>query len=147
MYLLDTNHFSAILDGNPVIAEKLKNPTLEIVACAIVMGELIFMAEKSKYRDENLIKINNLLNNVQIFPADQNSAKIYGGLKTRLIEKYGPKERKKRGQFAFKQIGISDNDLWIASIGISNNATIVSADKDFNKINSVEKFQLESWLR
>jgi tRNA(fMet)-specific endonuclease VapC len=44
-------------------------------------------------------------------------------------------------------LGVGENDLWIASIAIQNNLTIVSADGDFKRIREVWNFALESWYK
>jgi tRNA(fMet)-specific endonuclease VapC len=50
MYLLDTNHCSRIIDGDQNVIQALNNLGDTIVAtCAIVRGELIYMAHKSDW--------------------------------------------------------------------------------------------------
>jgi tRNA(fMet)-specific endonuclease VapC len=146
MYLLDTNHCSAILAGNPKIIEKLKLPNLEIVTCVVVVGELIYMAEKSEYRKDNLESVSKFLNDIKILFIDDKVSRIYGELKARLLNKFGPREKKERRRYSFKSIGVSDNDLWIASIAIKNKAIIISEDSDFNRISEVSEFLLENWI-
>ena len=59
---------------------------------------------------------------------------------------FAPKERKKRRKTRIYQLGISENDLWIASTGIQNNLIVVSADKDFKRIKKAWDFSLETWF-
>lgn len=146
MYLLDTNHCSAILDGNINIRSKLQNYTLDIVTCPIVVGELIYMVENSRFKEDNLKAVNNLLADLNVLSIDKNVARVYGEIKANLLKKYGPKENSKRNKYEFKRIGVSDNDLWIASIAVNYKAIIVSKDSDFDRIRSVTTFKLESWI-
>lgn len=146
MYLLDTNHCSAILEGNQKIADKLSDPSIVIVTCTITMGELIYMVKNSEKSRENEVAVRSLLNDITILEVDQKVADTYGELKAKLINKFGPKDKKKRRSFKFKEIGVSDNDLWIASIGISQGAIIVSQDSDFARIKEVHHFDLECWI-
>lgn len=148
VYLLDTNHCSFIIDKRPQIISRLNSVSQDSILSinTTVYGELMYMVEKSTYKEENLAKVNNFINKIYIFDLDKRTSKIYAEIKAKLFEKYAPEEKKHRRKFKLEQIGIKDNDLWIAATGIQHYATIVSEDGDFQTIRSVTKFTLENWM-
>jgi tRNA(fMet)-specific endonuclease VapC len=67
MYLLDTNHCSLILLENPTILKRLEEVGESNTATTIISaGELIYMAENSSYREQNLTRINELLEDIRV---------------------------------------------------------------------------------
>ena len=147
MYLLDTNHCSRLLEGNPEIIDKLSSlDDAPVMTCTIVRGELMFMAHKSERKDENLRKIEGFLRDIEILPVDEKAADFYGKMKAAIIDHYGPKERKERRKATIDKFGFSENDLWIAAVAISKDLTVVSGDSDFCRLNVVEKIRVESWI-
>lgn len=147
-YLLDTNHCSRLLQGYPGIQQKLVELAQTPVAtCVIVRGELIFMAERSERREENLHQVQSFLASLKIYSIDDEVADQYGRLKAALLRHYGPRERAKRHQARLERLGFTENDLWIAAIAQRYELTIVSADSDdFERMKTVEDLSLESWL-
>lgn len=77
--------------------------------------------------------------------ADKEVANIYAEFKSEIIDYFGPKERNKRRQVRVQNLGISDNDLWIAALAIRYNLIVVSADRDFQRMQEVRSFALECW--
>lgn len=147
MYLLDTNHCSKIIFGDQVIINKLQEIDNNLIATnVIVAGELIFMAQKSEYKNDNLTKVRAFLDDINIYTFNEETIYIYGELKAKVIDKFGPKEKEKKRKFTIQNLGISDNDLWIASTVIQENLILVSTDKDFLRIKEVYDFSLENWL-
>jgi tRNA(fMet)-specific endonuclease VapC len=104
------------------------------------------MAYNSERRDDNLARVQIFLEDIRIYLMDNATADIYGQFKAAIIAHFGPKERKKRRQTRIQDLGISDNDLWIAAIAIRNGLTIVSADTDFQSMREVRELPVESWL-
>ncbi len=146
MYLLDTNHCSRIIEGEPIVISRLEQVGDVLLAtCVIVSGELQFMVQKSKKREENLRTINEFLKNIKIYPVDNKVAEIYGNFKYSLYEHFGPKDRKQREQTKIHKLGFSENDLWIAAIAKRNDLIIVSADGDFKRMKEALDIDLESW--
>lgn len=147
MYLLDTNHLSGLLENDLNVVARCQLLWADAVStCAVVRGELIYMAEKSDRRDENLTRIRGLLDDLRIYPVDDITADTYGALKAKLIQTLGPKEPRKRRQFEFDDLGISDNDLWIAAVAQQWNLVVVSIDSDFQRIHQATGLPVENWL-
>jgi tRNA(fMet)-specific endonuclease VapC len=147
MYLLDTNHCSRIILGEPAIIKQLQlHSEAGIATSVIVRGELFYMAAKSEHRAANLQQIRAFLDLIDIYPINLPISEIYGALKGKLISAFGPKDKKQRRKFSPQNLGFGDNDLWIAATTIHYNLTVVSADNDFRRIQQVESFALESWI-
>jgi tRNA(fMet)-specific endonuclease VapC len=146
MYLLDTNHCSLILLNDQSIIQRIQQVGEANVATTIITaGELIYMAENSAYREQNLNRIDQFLEDISVYDLDKNSSKIYGKIKADLIKQFGPKEKTKRKTTQTKELGFDENDLWIAAIAIRHRLTLVSADTDFSRIKTVSDFSLENW--
>lgn len=147
MYLLDTNHCSYILQGQPSLIKKLSTLSYQqLSTCVIVQGELFFMAGKSAQPSQNLLLMSQFLGQLFIYQVDEKTAEIYGQLKASIIEIFGPKEKQKRRKVKIERLGFTDNDLWIAAIAKRYNLVIVSADTDFVRLRQVDSFQIANWL-
>ena len=147
MYLLDTNHCSFILEGEAAAIENFRRrANLTIATSVIVAGELKFMVQNSQRQAANLIKIQAFLQRLEVYPIDLEIANIYGEFKAELIREFGPKDRSRRKTTRLVELGISENDLWIAATAIRHSLTVVSCDSDFERMRQVREFSLESWV-
>lgn len=147
MYLLDTNHCSRlILRDSNLMARLSEIPQAHISTCAIVAGELINMAEQSQQRYQNIMLINNFLDGIYIYPIDSETASVYGKLKAAVFDKFAPRDKNKRRQFTIQNIGFGENDLWIAATAVQHDLHIITADRDFQRIQEVQPLSLDSWL-
>jgi tRNA(fMet)-specific endonuclease VapC len=146
MYLLDTNHCSALIFGDSILIKKIAEVgTLKIAISVITEGELLYMAENSTRIEENLAIIKEFLQDISVYDIDSNTSAIYAKLKAKIMELFAPKEKSKRRKTKITDLGIGENDLWIASTAIANSLTIVSADRDFIRIKEAWNFALETW--
>ncbi|MBW4622852.1 MAG: type II toxin-antitoxin system VapC family toxin [Cyanosarcina radialis HA8281-LM2] len=147
MYLLDTNHCTFLIEGEPNVVEHLRSlGQTQIATSAIVAGELRFMARNSQHQTANLIKIGTFLQRIDVYPVDRSTAEIYGDFKSEIIKEFGPIEKARRKTTKLTDIGIGENDLWIAATAIRHSLTLVSTDRDFERMRQVKEFSLESWL-
>ena len=102
------------------------------------------MVEKSTRKTENEKNVNDFLNNIDVLPIDEDTACTYGKMKNSIVQKYGPK--KERAHISMEKLGISDNDLWIASVALKNNLTVVSRDGGFFRIKEANSdLKYETW--
>lgn len=147
MFLLDTNHCSYAILGNSQVLDHLANLGDESIAtCTIVKGELIDMAARSQQRQANLALVQRFLIGLYIYPIDETTAEIYGNLKAAVFDRYAPQERSQRRRTNITQLGIGENDLWIVAVTLQHQLTLVTTDKDFQRIQAVHPFNLESWI-
>lgn len=147
MYLLDTNHCSRIIFGETNLIQQLElHSEASVATSVIVRGELLYMAAKSQQTAANIQQVNAFLNTIDLYPINLSISDIYGDLKGKLINTFGPKEKAERRKFNIQTLGFGDNDLWIAATAINYNLTIVSTDNDFRRIQQVYSFALESWV-
>ncbi len=91
--------------------------------------------------------IEEFLEDLPVYDVDSETSRIYAKLKAQIMNKFAPKDKNKRRKTKVTDLGVGENDLWIASIAIQNNLTIVSADGDFKRIREVWNFALESWYK
>ena len=149
MYLLDTNHCSRFLNGEEVLRQKFSTVEKTVLqTCVIVRAELVLMAERSQQRSNVLSGVHGFLSRIAVHNVDSECADIYGQIKAALIQKYGPKEKAKKRKYDLqKHGGITDNDLWIASIALRRGLIVVSHDGDFDRIKEVTtQLKVESWI-
>jgi len=71
----------------------------------IVCGELIFMAEKSRNKAENLNLIRHFMRDIRVCAVDNETADIYGRLKASRLDHFGPKEKAKRRRTETTKLG------------------------------------------
>ena len=147
MYLLDTNHCTGIIANQSTILRRVAQVGEQnVVTCVTVRGELIYMAHNSEPVAENLTRVQSFLADIRVYPIDERTADLYGALKGAVMQHFGPKERSKRRHVTMQQLGIGDNDLWIAAVALQHGLTVVSVDADFVRLQQVRPFPLESWL-
>jgi tRNA(fMet)-specific endonuclease VapC len=90
-----------------------------------------------------------------IYQIDNNVAKDhYSDLRAKLFAKYSPKTSRTRYHKLWQwkdpidesELGIQENDLWIASVAMNYNLILVTADK-MDRINSVlgSGLEIENW--
>lgn len=147
MYLLDTNHCSAIILGEPNVIRRIGEVGSEDIAtCVIVQGELTFMMEKSQRKETNLARLSEFLKDIRIYLLTEKTATIYGQIKAALFNEFAPKDKNKQRKTKVTDLGFDENDIWITAIALQNNLTVVSRDSDFLRIQQVRSFSLLSWL-
>jgi tRNA(fMet)-specific endonuclease VapC len=121
-YLLDTNTCILYLNGR---SENIKQKMTavsqqDIVLCSVVKAELFYGAMKSLRPENNLAKQRKFTDSFVSLPFDDNSAEVYGQIRTQLAKAGTP---------------IGPNDLLIAAIALANNLTLVTHNtREFSRI-------------
>jgi tRNA(fMet)-specific endonuclease VapC len=147
MYLLDTNHCSYIINNIPSVISALRSRSAHDIGISIITyGELLYMTEKSERKAQNLAAVQAFLVNVDLYFMDEATAILYGQLKTAIFSQFAPKDKSKRRGIRVGDLGFDDHDLWIAATAVQHDLIVVSADRDFIRIQQVQPFLLESWL-
>ncbi len=146
MYLLDTNHCIYVLQGNSVVLQYIQGLEEGLASiCPIIEAELIFMAQNSQRQLENLTEVYSFLARINSYPITSRTADIYGKFKAELVHHFGPRERIRRRRIRLSDIGIQESDLWIASVALQHNLTVVSTDRDFQRLQEVRSLSVETW--
>jgi tRNA(fMet)-specific endonuclease VapC len=135
------------MEGVPSVADRLRSlGQVQLATSVIVAGELRFMAQNSEQKAANLIKINVFLRRINLYGIDKETTEIYGDFKSEIIKQFGPKEKSKRRTTKLTNIGIGENDLWIAATALRHSLIVVSCDSDFERMQQVREFSWESWI-
>jgi tRNA(fMet)-specific endonuclease VapC len=78
---------------------------------------------------------------------------VYGDLRARLFEKFAPKKRRRKGlrpeelvdPVTAKELGIQENDLWIAAQAIERNLVLVTNDAMARIQEVASELKVEDW--
>jgi len=146
VYLLDTNACSRVIQGDSTVINRIVEVgEAQVATCVIVQAELLYMAYNSGQKARNLAQVKVFLEDINVYFIDEETADIYAQFKAEILERFGPQEKNKRRKTRIENLGIGENDLWIAAIALRNQLTIVSRDSDFQRMQAVKPFALESW--
>ncbi|WGV28048.1 type II toxin-antitoxin system VapC family toxin [Halotia branconii] len=147
MYLLDTNHCTFLIEAEPKVVNHFRElGQVTLATSATVAGELRFMSQNSQQETANFIKIRAFLNRIDIYPIDAETAEVYGDFKSEIIKRFAVKEKSKRQTTKLQEIGIGENDLWIAATALRHSLILVTSDSDFQRMRQVREFSVESWI-
>jgi tRNA(fMet)-specific endonuclease VapC len=129
-HLLDTNVCIAFLNGTDarVRDRLLAHDPADLVLCSVVKAELLFGARSSARVDDNLRRLSDFFEPFDSLPFDDDAAARYGLIRAQLRRSGTP---------------IGGNDLLIAAIAMSADATLVTRDQD--EFRRVAGLRLASW--
>ena len=128
--LLDTNICIAFLNaGDAAVTTELvaKSPQ-DLVLCSVVKAELLFGARHSTKVDDNLKKLERFFAQFVSLPFDDAAAATYGLLREQLTRVGQP---------------LGANDMLIAAICLTADATLVTRDED--AFRRVPGLRVEAW--
>lgn len=129
---LDTNiciyHLN---DSAPSVSDRLEQMSLQNIKIpSIAAAELLYGAEKSNRREQNLKRCKEFLSIYEIIPFDEKAAEHYAIIRAKL-------ER--------KGIIIGGNDIIIAAIVLANNGVIISHNTaEFSRVDGLA---VEDWVK
>lgn len=124
--LLDTNILVAILNADNKVLKKSRERKKFVPSIAI--GELVYGIHRSSHKDENMRNLIHYLKYCRILPVDARTAFVFGRIKASLSLKGSP---------------IPINDLWIASLAMQYDLTLITHDRHFDSVPGLKK---EDWL-
>jgi tRNA(fMet)-specific endonuclease VapC len=128
-YLLDTNVWIFYLkhSSSPVEARLKSTPAHEIAVCSVVWAELLHGARKYEKREERVARVERTLSPFHSLPFDDAAARHYAEIRHDL-ETHGEV--------------IGPNDLLIAAIARTHGLTLVSNNREFDRVDGLT---IEDW--
>ena len=119
----------AYLTGNQNVASQLKDHLPEVAITSLALAELRFGARASMRTSENIERLNQFLQIVEVADFDDASADAYS-----------------RIRLALRQIGrpTSEMDMLIAAVALANDAVLVTHNT--RHFEDIEGLVLEDWL-
>lgn len=122
--VLDTNFYSALDRGIPSAMDAIQIVSQIFLPC-VVYGELYYGFSYGQHFQKNLRRLHSFIKQFEVhfIPVDPEIAKLYGQTSTSLRRKGTP---------------IPTNDIWIAACSLSVAGTLLTADKHFLEIDSLQ---------
>ncbi len=129
-YLLDTNICIHLLKKKEksLIRKITYFSASDFSICSIVKAELLTGAKKSQNVSENIKMLSSFFGMIESLPFDDFAAEFYSTTRS-ILEKSGEP--------------IGPNDLFIASIALSNELTLIT--RNYNEFKKVPGLLLENW--
>ncbi len=124
-FLLDTNIAIAFLTADESLQRP--DPSAQLYLSCTAIGELFYGALNSNQIDGNVRRLTEFIRDAVSVSCDDDTARIYGEIKTALRKKGRP---------------IPENDIWIAAVAMQHSLTLVSRDEHFE---NVERLNLVRW--
>jgi tRNA(fMet)-specific endonuclease VapC len=121
--ILDTNALSAVAD-NQAAAVRLFREAASVELPVIVLGEYRYGIAQSRRRQEYEKWLGELIAATRVLNVDQETSIHYAKVRSEL---------KKTGQ------PIPSNDLWIAALCRQHRLTLMSQDRHFDAVQSLEQ--------
>lgn len=131
MYMLDTDICIYVVKKKPetVLNQFKRLQPGDLSMSVITFAELMNGAQKSRYVQENIARLNELSELLEITPFDVDAAVAYGDVRSSL---------EKKGQV------IGSNDLLIAAHALSLGLTLVTNnEKEFGRVKGLK---IENWI-
>ena len=131
-YLLDTNILIYVINHNPQkVFEKIATMQIgDLATCSIVVGELFFGIEKSKFKAHNTKILNQMLESLVIYDFGLKEAQIYAQIRANLEQK---------GQI------IGNMDMLISATALANELVLVTNnEREFSQIAGL---RIENWTQ
>jgi tRNA(fMet)-specific endonuclease VapC len=131
IYMLDTNICIYIINRSKpgAAARLLALPPTDVRLPAVVKAELIYGAEKSPRRSENIVIVQKFLAPFQIAPFSSDAASHYGAVRAGLEK---------------RREAIGPNDLLIAATALAFDAVLVT--NNMREFARVPNLRLENWV-
>jgi tRNA(fMet)-specific endonuclease VapC len=126
--LLDTNVVVAFLNGDKSVLRRIQAEIDKVALSTLVVAELDYGAKVSQRAKENLEKLYQFLNIVQVVPFDVECAKVFGTVKSKLRSLGKP---------------TGEVDALIAATAMAHEAILVTSNK--KHFENIEGLRIEIW--
>ena len=120
--ILDTNALSAIVDGDPQVADAL--PPGRLAIPVIVLGEYRFGVQQSRRREVYLSWLAENLSDYEILDVTGTTATCYAEIRNESNQAGSP---------------IPSNDVWIAALCRQHSLPILSRDRHFDVVKGLRR--------
>ena len=121
-YLIDTNIVIGLFKNDESVVSNIQTAT-QIYIPSVVIGELFYGAFNSNNKQENIEKVNQFSQDVNVLNCNSTTGLFYGLIKKELKDKANP---------------IPENDIWIAALAQQHNMPLVGRDKHFIIIKNID---------
>ena len=161
-YLLDTNILDYWIRKDKGVHERIEAlaPKTPLRISVITLGEIEYghMVESPKGRTPIQTEYKKFIQRQLPAPLliSSTTSMYYGQVRARLFDKFAPKKAKNKklrpeqllNPATGLQLGIQENDIWIAAQAIERGLVLISNDKHMKRIVEVySKLQLTNWAR
>lgn len=162
-YLLDTNIVSFWFDktkpGHLSVRQQIDSLPSQtpLVLSAISLGEIEYGhralgAAVDAEREAALLEFVERRLPVTL-SVDKHTRTYYGSLRARLFERYAPAGRRRKGlrpeelidPTTARELGIQENDLWIASQALEHNLVLATNDRLARLRDVAQELRVEDW--
>lgn len=128
-YLLDTNIWIFYLkNSSSLVGTRLRNTSAsDIAACSVVRAELLHGARKYEKQTERVARVELTLSPFISLPFDDAAARHYATI---------------RDDLELRGVTIGPNDLMIAAIAVTHELTLVSNNREFDRVDGM---RVEDW--
>lgn len=165
-YLLDTNAICDWLDESKprhaAVSKKVEQAAQAqavMVTSSIVLGEVEYgIAATGGKAKQSLVEFRaqvakQFAQKRLLLSVSRSTTTIYGELRAKLFEKFAPKNRRTKGlrpeemldPVTAKELGIQENDLWIAAQAIERNLVLVTNDAMARIQEVASELKVEDW--
>lgn len=131
-FLIDTNICIYIMNNRPPeVIQRFKNTDVGMVGVStITVSELQYGVSKSKYKKQNLKRLDEFLTPFEILSYDEDASKCYGEVRSKL---------ERQGQI------IGPLDLLIAAHALSKDLILVTNNE--NEFKRIKSLKVENWVK
>ena len=161
-YLLDTNIVAYWFDPRRLQHERVIQriqdlpPEAPLVISVITLGEIeygLWLAPEDSGSSQEALREFVEHHLPMVLAINQTTCTHYGMLRARLFEKYAPREKRRRGlrpeqlidPVTSRELGIQENDLWLAAQALEFNLVLVTHDAMVRLRDVCEELQIEDW--
>lgn len=127
--------------------------------CVITLAEVEYGLKTAPTIDEaKQNEVRKRMAGYKIYSVDKHTVREYSDIRAELFKKYSRRKKGRgfvakrvselRERTSDKELGIQENDLWIASVALNHNLVLITADKKMKRLLEIaEKFDLryEIW--